>query len=85
MIAETGSQITHREGWLNVGPKTRDERLVGASSRCGCPLQYLSLLPTPVTWDSAHLMRQGMKWLFQTRDDKGRKVKSHLLTFTYPE
>lgn len=85
MIAETGSQITHREGWLNVGPKTRDERLVGSKfTLWGVPF-YLNLLPTPVTWDTAHLMRQGMKYWFQTRDDKGRKVKSHLLTFTYPE
>lgn len=46
---------------------------------------YLSLLPTQVTWNDARLMQQGMKQLFHTRDDKGRDVKSHILTFTYPE
>lgn len=83
MIAETGSQITLSEGWLGVTAKSQNDRLVGGKfTLWGVPF-YLSLLPTPVTWNSAALMRRGMKHWFQTRDDKGRNVKSHLVTFTY--
>lgn len=85
MIAETGSQITLTEGWLNITAKSQNERLVGGKFLLwGVPF-YLSLLPTQITWDRAALMRHGMKHWFQTRDDKGRNVKSHLVTFTYPK
>jgi len=84
MIAETGSEITLTEGWLCVAAKTHNDRLVGGQFMLwGVPF-YFSLLPTPITWNTAYLLRQGMTYWFQTRDDKGRNVKSHLLTFTYP-
>jgi len=84
MIADSGSQITLTEGWLRITAKSQNERLVGGKFMLwGVPF-YLSLLPTQVTWDSATLMRHGMRHWFQTIDDRGLNVKSHLVTFTYP-
>src|ERR1019366_6977884 len=85
MISKTGSQMTLTEGWLRVTAKSQNGRLVGGQFILwGVPF-YLSLLPTPITWEGAVLMRHGIKHWFQTRDDKGRNVKSHLVTFTYPK
>jgi hypothetical protein len=85
MISQAGSQITLTEGWLRVTAKSQNERLVGGQfTLWGFPF-YLSLLPTPITWGGADLMRHGIKYWFQTRDDKGRNVKSHLVTFAYPK
>jgi hypothetical protein len=77
--------IAMNDGWLHITAKSQNDRLVGAKFILwGMPF-YLSLLPAQVTWNSAALMRHGMKHCFQTRDDKGRNVKSHLITFTYPK
>jgi hypothetical protein len=85
MIAEKGTQISMDSGWLHITAKSQNDRLVGAKFILwGVPF-YLNLLPTQVMWDSATLMRHGMKYWFQTGDDKGRNVKSHVLTFTYPK
>ena len=50
---------------------------------------YLQLSPMPETpWDNRdrlRLMRRGMTQVYQTLDDEGRKVKSHVLKFTYPK
>jgi hypothetical protein len=83
MIVERGSQITLNDGWLRITAKSQNERLMGGEFVLwGVPF-YFSLLHTPITWNNADLMRHGMKHWFQTRDDKGRNVKSHRLTFTY--
>ncbi len=85
MIVEKGSRITLAEGWLHITAKTDKNRLVGGKFILwGVPF-YFNLLPTPIRWDGADLMRHGMKHWFQTRDDKGRNVRSHLVTFTYPK
>lgn len=85
MIAEKGSQITLTEGWLNITAKSQNGCLVGGKFILWEVPFYLSLLPAPINWDRAVLMRHGMRHWFQTRDDKGRNVKSHLVTFTYPK
>lgn len=94
IIANVGVTHTVTEGWLQTTVMSKDERLVGAHFMLwGIPF-YLNLLPTQVTKDNlslvlptnnASFMRQGMKQVFSTRDDKNRDVKSHVLTFTYPE
>jgi hypothetical protein len=84
MISKTGEQITLNDGWLRVSAKSQNEQLVGGKFILwGVPF-YLSLLPTPVIWDDANLMRRGMKHWFQIADDKGRNVNSHLVTYRYP-
>jgi hypothetical protein len=85
MIVERGAQITLTQGWLHITAKSQNDRLVGGKfTLWGVPF-YLNLLPTQIRWNEADLMRHGMKHWFQTRDDKGRNVKSHLVTFTYPK
>ncbi|HEX5284126.1 MAG TPA: hypothetical protein VFW30_08400 [Bryocella sp.] len=94
IIANVGVTHTVTEGQLQTTVMSKDERLVGAHFMLwGIPF-YLNLLPTQVTRDNLSLvlptnnvsfMRQGMKQVFSTRDDKNRDVKSHVLTFTYPE
>ena len=85
MVVEKGKQISMYDDWVQITAKSQNDRLVGAKFILwGVPF-YLSVLSTQVTWNSATLMRHGMKHWFQTRDDKGRNVKSHLVTFTYPK
>jgi hypothetical protein len=45
----------------------------------------LSILPEPIyATNGAALMRRNIKHGFQTHDDKGRLVTSHIVNFTYP-
>jgi hypothetical protein len=83
MVSEAGSEIHFDDGWLRVLAKASQGRLVGGQFMLwGIPF-YFNLLPTQVKWGDAVLMRRGMKHWFATRDDKGRQVKSHCVTFTY--
>jgi len=86
-IAQNGSQITMNDDWLRITTKTRnvDERLVGATFHLwGFPF-YLNLIPEPISWAGANLMRHTITMWFQTLDHKGRNVKSHKVTFKYPD
>lgn len=86
VIATPGSQIEMNDGWLQITTKTRrqDDRLAGATfTLWGFPF-YLSLMPEKISWKGADLMRHEVKLWFQTRDDRGRNVKSHRVTLTYP-
>jgi hypothetical protein len=87
ITAKQGANIDVTEGWLSIGTTVDANRLVGADFLLwGVPF-YLNLLPTlpPKANHDTHFMRRNVKQWYQTRDDKQRLVRSHLLTFTYPD
>lgn len=72
------------DGHIQVTTKSRDGRLGAADFKLwGLPF-FLSLVPEPVRWEGGHLMRGEHKQWFNTWDRRNRRVKSHLVTFTYP-
>ncbi|MGA7244568.1 MAG: hypothetical protein WBX19_15375 [Terracidiphilus sp.] len=84
-VSKVGAQISMIEGAISIGATTDGNRLVaGRFQLWGLPF-VLTLLPTAIhAVDGAALMRHEIKQWFQTHDDKGRKVNSHLVIFTYP-
>jgi hypothetical protein len=86
LVTKKGASITLLEGAISVGATTDGDRLVaGRFDLWGYPF-VLSILPSPITMtDGSLLMRHEIKQWFQTHDDKGRLVKSHLVTCIYPK
>src|ERR1017187_4370695 len=84
VIFRSGDQFTLNEGDFSISTMRMGERLAGAEfSLWGVPF-FLNLLSTPYPMHGAKLLRHNIEYCFQTFDDKGRSVKSHLVKFTYP-
>ena len=84
LVVKSGDNFTFVEGDLSIGRMRMGERLAGADfSLWGIPF-LLNLLSSPFPMADARLLRHNIEHCFQTFDDKGRPVKSHLIKFTYP-
>jgi hypothetical protein len=83
-IAVTGANLDLADGHVHLTTKSRDGRLAAAEFRLwGLPF-FLSLVDEPIRWEGGNLLRGEHKQWFSTWDLKNRQVKSHLMTFTYP-
>ncbi len=82
-IAVAGETLSIGDGHIHVTTKSLNDRLGAAEFRLwGLPF-FLNLVPQPIRWEGGNLMRGAMKQWFSTWDLKNRRVKSHLITFTY--
>jgi hypothetical protein len=87
MMAIQGHNLNFASGRITITTQTMNDKLAGAKFELrGMPF-FLNLVPEPiqVNHGKGHLLGHGMKQWFSTRDNKGRMVKSHLMTFTYPK
>jgi hypothetical protein len=84
-VAVSGEKIDLLDGAIRLETQSVNDRLAGAKFELwGIPF-VLSLYPEPIKWEGCHLIRGELKQWFNTYDLKRRPVKSHLVTFTYPE
>jgi hypothetical protein len=84
VIFRSGDLFTLNEGDLSISTMRVGERLAGAEfSLWGVPF-FLNLLATPYPIQGATLLRHKIEHCFQTFDDKGCPVKSHIVKFIYP-
>ena len=83
-IVAKGETVDLWDGRINLVTKSWNDKLVGGEFNLWGMHFYLSLIPEPIQWEGANMMRGGMKHWFTTWDRKNRPVKSHLVTFTYP-
>jgi hypothetical protein len=82
-ISVKGESLDLGDGQIHITTKGRDGRLGAAEFKLwGMPF-FLSLIPEPIRWEGGHLMRGEHKQWFGTWDRQNRRVKSHLMTFTY--
>jgi hypothetical protein len=85
IVARAGDTISMVDGQFAIRTQTFQEALAGAEFRLWRVPFFLNLTPFDVNRvKGARFLGKGMKQWFSTRDDKGRLVKSHLLTFKYP-
>lgn len=84
--AKAGSQVRAEEGRFQFTAVTYGGRLAaGKFLLWGCPF-LLSVFPDPIPMsDGTHLFGRNAKYGFKTRDDRGREVVSHFVTFDYPD
>jgi hypothetical protein len=81
--AHDGEQVTFRQG-LRLTPKTIGNNLLaGMFSLCGFRF-FLSLIRDDLKeHQGSHLIYRTVRHWYATHDDKGRKVRSHLLDITW--
>ena len=85
MMAMEGHNLNLMGGRINITTQSMNDKLAGAKFELwGMPF-FLNLVPEPiqVNHGKGHLLGRGMKHWFNTRDRKGRMVKSHLMTYRY--